>query len=928
MADNIKVICRFRPQNGREIKEGGVPVVSFDDEYTEVKIDSREYAGQFAYDRVFDWNHTQKQVFEYSAHQTVADVMKGYNGTIFTYGQTGAGKTFTMMGDMQNDDLKGMTPRIVESVFNTILQAPSTLEFTVKVSFMEIYMEKIRDLLNQKNRGVYVKGLLEVFVASVAEVYQVMQQGMMSRVVASTGMNSESSRSHSIFRLQISQRNLADGSAKTGKLYLVDLAGSEQVKKSGATGQTLEEAKKINKSLSSLGVVINALTDPKAQHIPYRDSKLTRILQESLGGNSRTTLIINCSPSSLNESETLSTLRFGMRAKSIKNKAKINVELSPTELKVFLRKANADIVILRNFAHLLEGELNVWRSGGSVAQNEWATAEKTGVHSDLFKKVDDTMSDTASMPSPTKSESGSTLSNAYSSNPTFNTLATNFLLSPLSNDERDEFLQRENDLTDQIAEKETELKSSKILVASLQEELSFLKSREADVAKENQELLTSLNEVKLQVEKVTFEQRESGILMDSMTEKNDDLSRQVEDLKTQKLKKQNDEEQSWEAKKQEKIAQMMAEFGPDKLTEKEREMRASLSKIVKGASASHFVPLTFSALTTAPTEEEFESESETRLKSQSSQQEILVENLTKQYKASEDEIRSLRLSKDELESRYATLDAEYEQLLRRVQANADSSLRKSEEELSTALNDLKAKLETQYHVNTAELERQVHQLNETVVKKDAEINALNKTISQISTTEEEVAKFQKQMTDWDTMKTKLMIDLENRCQKVVELEISLDEVREQYNVLMRNSNQKQHQQKMAFLERNLEYLTDVQKQLVEQNSNLKKELVVAERKLAARNDRIENLEHLVTDTQSKLEMQSSKFESELAAMRERLQEARITATAPANTSWTYSAKIAKPLRGGGGVPIASASSDGLRTSSSDQLLGNLSKLSA
>ncbi|KAI7032831.1 Kinesin heavy, partial [Hortaea werneckii] len=142
-------------------------------------------------------------------------------------------------------------------------------------------------------------------------------------------MNQESSRSHSIFVIEVTQKNVESGSARSGRLFLVDLAGSEKVGKTGASGQTLEEAKKINKSLSALGMVINALSDGRSSHIPYRDSKLTRILQESLGGNSRTTLIINCSPSSYNDAETMSTLRFGERAKTIKQKAKVNEELSP-----------------------------------------------------------------------------------------------------------------------------------------------------------------------------------------------------------------------------------------------------------------------------------------------------------------------------------------------------------------------------------------------------------------------------------------------------------------------------------------------------------------------------------------------------------------------------------------------------------------------
>ena len=151
-------------------------------------------------------------------------------------------------------------------------------------------------------------------------------------------MNSQSSRSHSIFIMTVTQRNNTDFSTKTGKLYLVDLAGSEKIGKTGAVGQTLNEAKGINKSLTSLGIVINTLTDGKSQHIPYRDSKLTRVLQESLGGNSKTCLIITCSPSIFNEAETISTLRFGKRAKEIKNKPKINKEVSLSEYKLLLDK--------------------------------------------------------------------------------------------------------------------------------------------------------------------------------------------------------------------------------------------------------------------------------------------------------------------------------------------------------------------------------------------------------------------------------------------------------------------------------------------------------------------------------------------------------------------------------------------------------------
>jgi len=243
---------------------------------------------------------------------------------------------------------------MVDTVFNHINNTPDHIEFTVKVSIVEIYMEKIKDLISpEKNnlkiredraRGIYIEDVTEAYVSQESEVFDLMRLGNTHRAISATNMNEGSSRSHSIFILSIHQNNLHDLSAKTGKLYLVDLAGSEKVAKTGAAGQLLEEAKNINKSLSALGNVINALTDNKSHlHIPYRDSKLTRILQESLGGNSRTTLIITCSPSPFNEMETVSTLRFGYRAKSIKNKPKINREFTVAELQLLLEKAERTI---------------------------------------------------------------------------------------------------------------------------------------------------------------------------------------------------------------------------------------------------------------------------------------------------------------------------------------------------------------------------------------------------------------------------------------------------------------------------------------------------------------------------------------------------------------------------------------------------------
>ena len=193
----------------------------------------------------------------------------------------------------------------------------------------------------------------------------VMRTGQGNRSVGFTNMNAESSRSHSLFVVNVTQKDLRTGGKRNGKLYLVDLAGSEKVGKTGAQGTTLEEAKMINKSLSALGNVINALTDGKSKHVPYRDSKLTRVLQESIGGNSRTTLIVNCSPDSSNELETLSTLRFGTRAKSIKNKAQVNEERSVAEWKAICNKLQQEIIRLRKYIETLEQELGIVKQGGT-----------------------------------------------------------------------------------------------------------------------------------------------------------------------------------------------------------------------------------------------------------------------------------------------------------------------------------------------------------------------------------------------------------------------------------------------------------------------------------------------------------------------------------------------------------------------------------
>ena len=311
----------------------------------------------------FDWTLSQELIYTRCASGIIENVLEGYNGTIFAYGQTGTGKTHTMTGQENDPIQKGIMPRSFEDVFQRIEGDSEQTQFLIRASYLEIYNEEIRDLLskNPKNRldlhekpdsGVYVRDLSYFAVKSVQEINDVMKIGMKNRSVGSTNMNAVSSRSHSLFQITIERSEIgADGKQhiRAGKLNMVDLAGSERIAKTGATGDRLKEATKINLSLSSLCHVISALTDSKSTYVPYRDSKLTRLLQDSLGGNTKTLMISNVGPADYNYDETMNTLRYASRAKNIKNKPKINED--PKD--ALLREYQDEITKLREQLALL-----------------------------------------------------------------------------------------------------------------------------------------------------------------------------------------------------------------------------------------------------------------------------------------------------------------------------------------------------------------------------------------------------------------------------------------------------------------------------------------------------------------------------------------------------------------------------------------------
>lgn len=266
-----------------------------------------------------------------------------------------SGKSYTMFGKHDSKVEQGIIPRACENLFQP--NSNDVLETNIKCSFLEIYRENIKDLLDKtkKNikircdplKGVYVQGIVEKYVYNKEEILDTIKEGTTQRTIASTALNSVSSRSHAVFTLTIIQK-LIDQSEIISKLHLIDLAGSENVAKSEVQGISLSEAQTINKSLSSLGNVINALTEKGREHIPYRDSKLTYLLQDSLGGNAKTILIATVSPSMLSYSETINTLKFAKRAKEIKNIPKINKNESVANLLQIVEKLNSKIVELEN----------------------------------------------------------------------------------------------------------------------------------------------------------------------------------------------------------------------------------------------------------------------------------------------------------------------------------------------------------------------------------------------------------------------------------------------------------------------------------------------------------------------------------------------------------------------------------------------------
>lgn len=639
-----------------------------------------------------------------------------------------------------------------------------------------------------RTKGVHVKGLSEYYMSSPDEVYEMIRQGTAARAVSATKMNTESSRSHSIFTVTVQQRHTETGASKSGTLYLVDLAGSEKVGKTGASGQTLEEAKKINKSLSTLGMVINALTDGKSSHVPYRDSKLTRILQESLGGNSRTTLIVNCSPAAYNAEETLSTLRFGMRAKSIKNNARINVELSPAELREQLKKASVQSQGLRRHADRLEQEVTEWRAGRAVPEDTWTPLLMDGhtiasMNAKIPANTDtNSQAESVSAPMPTKNE-----------------------------------LEREQEL-----EQRTRL------------------------------LESQLSEARIKLDQVSFH--------------NKDLSDQVSMLEkkvaTTEAAAAAAASAAGKSTREERVKTMLQSMGEmsvpvDAVLELVERLRVA-------CRAGGPIPLSLKELQSL---ENALMHSQVALSEQIQHGRILAQ-----------ENALLQNQKSVLSDRNAALQQRYDLITNQIGA-LEHGLRVGDEN-AMQLAELRDMLEEHTSAQKLSTSSEATHLEQLLAIRSEETAGLTRSLDDLRASHEEQRRAMEllstsltqgesagpdpavvqrlvdaswqmerarelvtlRLREYERLKEQLMHGLKERSERIVDMEMELEQTQDHYRLLIQSLNLKTQQQKMSLLERRLEQLTVVQQRLIEQNTTLKRDVALAEKRLAARTERIEELE--------------------------------------------------------------------------------------
>uniref|UniRef100_A0A8C5NHP2 Kinesin-like protein n=1 Tax=Gouania willdenowi TaxID=441366 RepID=A0A8C5NHP2_GOUWI len=869
----IKVMCRFRPLNSSEVTRGDKYIPKFQGEDT-VVISGKPYM----FDRVFSSNTTQEQVYNACAQKIVKDVLEGYNGTIFAYGQTSSGKTHTMEGYLHDTEAMGIIPRIVQDIFNYIYSMDENLEFHIKVSYFEIYLDKIRDLLDvsktnlsvheDKNRVPYVKGCTERFVCSPDEVMDTIDEGKSNRHVAVTNMNEHSSRSHSIFLINVKQENTQTEQKLSGKLYLVDLAGSEKVSKTGAEGAVLDEAKNINKSLSSLGNVISALAEGTVSaYIPYRDSKMTRILQDSLGGNCRTTIVICCSPSSYNEAETKSTLMFGQRAKTIKNTVTVNVELTAEQWKQKYEREKEKNKTLRSTVTWLENELNRWRNGESVPVEEQFDKEKANAEVlALDNMINEKPATTPNVPGVRltdveKDKCEAELGKLYK-----------------QLDDKDEEINQQSQLAEklkqQMLDQEELLASSRRDHDNLQAELNRLQAENEASKEEVKEVLQALEELAVNYDQKSQEvedkTKEFEAISEELSQKSSILSSLDSEL--QKLKEMSNHQRK-------RVTEMMSSLLKD-LAEIGIAVGSNDIKHHEGGSGLIDEEFTVARLYIS----KMKSEVKTMVK-RCKQLEGTQSESNKKMDENEKELAACQLRISQHEAKIKSL-TEYLQ-------NVEHKKRLLEENVDS-LNEELVKLSAQVHamekeneIQTANevkeaVEKQIHSHREVTFSAEVMQDRREQARQDLKGLEETVAK---ELQTLHNLRKLFVQDLATRVKKSAEMD-SDD-----------TGGSAAQKQKISFLENNLEQLTKVHKQLVRDNADLRCELPKLEKRLRATAERVKALESALKEAKENAVRDRKRYQQEVDRIKEAVRAKNMARRG-------HSAQIAKPIRPGQ-QPVAS-----------------------
>ncbi|EDM16486.1 kinesin family member 5A [Rattus norvegicus] len=826
---SIKVLCRFRPLNQAEILRGDkfIPIFQGDDS---VIIGGKPYV----FDRVFPPNTTQEQVYHACAMQIVKDVLAGYNGTIFAYGQTSSGKTHTMEGKLHDPQLMGIIPRIARDIFNHIYSMDENLEFHIKVSYFEIYLDKIRDLLDvtktnlsvheDKNRVPFVKGCTERFVSSPEEILDVIDEGKSNRHVAVTNMNEHSSRSHSIFLINIKQENIETEQKLSGKLYLVDLAGSEKVSKTGAEGAVLDEAKNINKSLSALGNVISALAEGTKSYVPYRDSKMTRILQDSLGGNCRTTMFICCSPSSYNDAETKSTLMFGQRAKTIKNTASVNLELTAEQWKKKYEKEKEKTKAQKETIAKLEAELSRWRNGENVPETERLAGEDSALAAEICEEtpVNDNSSIVVRIAPEERQKYEEEIRRLYK-----------------QLDDKDDEINQQSQLIEKL--KQQMLDQEELLVSTrgdnekVQRELSHLQS-ENDAAKEEvKEVLQALEELAVNYDQKSQEVEEKSQQNQLLV---DELSQKVATMLSLESELQRLQEVSGHQRKRiaEVLNGLMKDLSEFSVIVGNGEIKLPVE--ISGAIEEEF---TVARLYISKIKSEVKS-----VVKRCRQLENLQVECHRKMEVTGRELSSCQLLISQHEAKIRSL-TEYMQTVELKKRHLEESY--------DSLSDELAKLQAQETVHEVALKDKEPDTQDAEEVKARELQTLH------------------------NLRKLFVQDVTTRVKKSAEMEPE------------DSGGIHSQKQKISFLENNLEQLTKVHKQLVRDNADLRCELPKLEKRLRATAERVKALEGALKEAKEGAMKDKRRYQQEVDRIKEAVRY-------KSSGKRGHSAQIAKPVRPG------------------------------